>query len=408
MSEENVSENYIMLQNTSNYTYLGDNNLESLYMFYIPPMLLFCLASIIINFRVLLAVHWIRRPLSPTLHISLSLAAADACTSALLGLGLLLNSYLPKVYGIEIASCLALLTIEMYRLSGVIITVMHLLALSINHYLGILKPLHYISIMTTRKTTITVILLWIIPIAFIKTYFFTVSDDDFWEVGCVTLSFLSEIKFRIVFSSLFFVPLILMIFCYTHILLLVRKQQKIWSQLSRSGSTRYRGVRTNRHGINSQQRQMEGNVKAIYTTLFILGSCVVGWLPAVITYLIICPKGCLYSGKELERIRTENIHMFFYISWFTNVLIILKTLANPIIYSCRMIEIKEGTRKMHTALSRTWRGSQRTEERHMSGSQRSQQAFGGAMRVGMTSLCRLNGNISHRSIRRSELDNTLL
>lgn len=337
---------YIEIENFTrryeyNSTYFeSDTNIENLYKYYIPPMLLFCLASIVINIRVLLSVHWIRRPLSPTLHISLSLAAADACTSALLGIGLLLNSYLPKVFGIEIASCLVLLTIEMYRLSGVIITVMHLLALSINHYLGILKPLHYMSIMTTRKTTITVILLWIIPIAFIKTYFFSVSDDEFWTIGCASLSFLSEIKFRLVFSSLFFVPLILMVFCYTHILLLVRKQQKVWAQLSRSGSTRYRGVRSARHGVNSQQRQMEGNVKAIHTTLLILGSCMIGWLPAVITYLIICPKGCLYSGEEFERIRLANIEMFFYISWLTNVLIILKTLANPVIYSCRMMEIK--------------------------------------------------------------------
>lgn len=63
---------------------------------------------------------------------------------------------------------------------------------------------------------------------------------------------------------------------------------------------------------------------------------------------------------------------------------------------------------MHAAFSRTWRGSQRTEERYVSESQRSQNAFGGSMRVGVTTLCRLNGNISHRSIGRSELANTLL
>lgn len=341
-AEENVT--YVFPRfDDHNLSFYDDEqiNIENLYKFYIPPMLLFCLASIVINLKVLLSVHWIRRPLSPTLHISLSLAAADACTSTLLGVGLLFNSYLPKVYGIRVvASCAALLTIEMYRLSGVIITVMHLLALSINHYLGILKPLHYISIMTTKKTTVTVVLLWIIPIAFIKIYFFAASEEDFWTIGCLSLSFLAEITFRLVFSSLFFVPLVLMVFFYTHILFLVRKQQRVWAQLSRSGSTRYRGVRSGRHGINSQQRQMEGNVKAIHTTLLILGSCVVGWLPAVTTYLIICPTGCLYSGAEFERLRQANIELFFYISWLTNLLIILKTLANPIIYSCRMNEIK--------------------------------------------------------------------
>lgn len=92
-----------------------------LYKYYVPAMLLFCLISVIVNIRVLMAVRWIRRPLSPTLHISLSLAAADAFTSMMLGTGLLMNSYLPVVFHFH-ASCIIHLTMEMYRLSGVIIT----------------------------------------------------------------------------------------------------------------------------------------------------------------------------------------------------------------------------------------------------------------------------------------------
>ena len=35
------------------------------------------------------------------------------------------------------------LTLEAIRLAAVIVTVVHLLALAINHYIGIAKPLHY-------------------------------------------------------------------------------------------------------------------------------------------------------------------------------------------------------------------------------------------------------------------------
>lgn len=121
---------------------------------------------------------------------------------------------------------------------------------------------------------------------------------------------------------------------------LVKKQQRVWEELSRSGSTRYRGSHNSRHGIKSQKRQMEGNVKAIFTTLLILGSCVVGWVPAVITYIIVCSTGCPYSGSELRKIQMEHYVLFFYINFVVNLLIILKTLANPIIYSFRMAEIK--------------------------------------------------------------------
>lgn len=240
------------------YNYTNDNNTlyidPNLYKYYVPPMLLFCLISLIVNIRVLMAVRWIRRPLSPTLHVSLSLAAADAFTSFMLGIGLLVNSYLPVVFEIH-SSCVVQLTIEMYRLSGVIITgktfphiiqalyflipdrkvalilfpfsVAHLLALSINHYLGILKPLKYNLMMTPRKTTIVVILLWIGPVILFKVCFFVIADDDYWETGCERETFMTDIKFRAFFSCLFFIPIIMMIFFYTHILVSKYKHKRV-------------------------------------------------------------------------------------------------------------------------------------------------------------------------------------
>ncbi|XP_018327240.1 trace amine-associated receptor 6-like isoform X1 [Agrilus planipennis] len=385
-----------------------DERIALLYKQYIPPMLIFCLASVIINIRVLLSVRWVRRPLSPTLHISLSLAAADACTSALLGVGLFINSLLPKI-NISV-SCLATYTLEMFRLSGIIITVVHLLALSVNHYLGILKPLHYPSIMTSGKTSIVVMFLWIVPILFIATYFLVYK---YYE-NCHTITFMTSLNFRMFFASLFIIPLILMIFCYTHILIIVKRQQKVWSQLRRTGSSRYRANR----GVSSQQREMEGNLKAIYTTLLILGSCMIGWLPANINFLIICRSGCIISGESYDSYAQCYKELFFYINWTVNMLIILKTMANPIIYSYRMAEIKEGTRRMHLAISQLFcrRSSISRTETYISNSQRSQYgssrtgATGGAVGGSATAFCRFNGNSAHhhRIISKNELANTLL
>lgn len=46
-------------------------------------LILLCIVAVVINVRILICVRWIRRPLSPTLHISLSLALADACIAVL-------------------------------------------------------------------------------------------------------------------------------------------------------------------------------------------------------------------------------------------------------------------------------------------------------------------------------------
>lgn len=139
-----------------------------------------CAISTIINIKVLICAFWIRHPQTPTLIISLSLALADALASAFNMIALLFNSYL-ACYDIMVPTGLRIV-IEILRLSGLLVTVGHLFALSCNHYMGILKPLHHHTLVTTKKVLMILMLLWVLPIAFISSYF--ISDP--------TTSFLSR------------------------------------------------------------------------------------------------------------------------------------------------------------------------------------------------------------------------
>lgn len=164
---------------TANATINVDNTMDYKYI-YVPTLLVvFCAVSVMINIKVLASAYWIKRPLSPTLHISLSLAGADAFASFQLGLGLFINSLLDKGLQIEGIPGYIPTIVEVFRLGGVIITVAHLLALAVNHYLGIIKPLHYPSIMTHRNRSICIVLMWIIPITFILVYFSAVENQGF-------------------------------------------------------------------------------------------------------------------------------------------------------------------------------------------------------------------------------------
>lgn len=61
-------------------------------------------------------------------------------------------SLLPKVYNVDIPDwgpC-SVMALEVIRLAAVIVTVLHLLALAINHYIGIARPLHYAGILNFR------------------------------------------------------------------------------------------------------------------------------------------------------------------------------------------------------------------------------------------------------------------
>ncbi|XP_072743257.1 uncharacterized protein [Anoplolepis gracilipes] len=340
------------------------DNVNDLYLYGTPLLILFCFISIVINIKVLISTFWIKRPFSPTLNISLSLAVnsinkkalfekkllsknhteflgADAFSSTVLGIGLIMNSFIPKGLGIKLKDMdCVLLVLEVVRLGGVIITVFHLTALAINHYLGILRPLHYLSMLTYRNTTILLILLWVLPISFFAVYFNLVEDDGFQSEGCKESVFLSHKQFRILFSSLFFGPFGLMVCIYVHIFHIVKKHQATRLRFCRAGSS-VRGRTT--EAMNNNCRQMARNVKAVHTTLYILGSFVIGWMPAVIVYMLVCDD-CILQLNGI------SVHTTFFIYAVINGLIILKTLVNPIIYAARMHEIKIATRRMHNAL----------------------------------------------------------
>ncbi|XP_046659549.1 uncharacterized protein LOC124353650 [Homalodisca vitripennis] len=72
----------------------------------------------------------------------------------------------------------------------------------------------------------------------------------------------------------------------------------------------------------------------------ILGSTVIGWLPAFTYFALIC-KDCLFSELWMMGNMTEVIILII-----VNFLMIGKTATNSYIYACRMKEIKIALRRM--------------------------------------------------------------
>ncbi|KAG9510102.1 hypothetical protein GZH46_01364 [Fragariocoptes setiger] len=120
-----------------------DLDVTQLYTYVCPALLVFCLLSVLFN-SVLMAIGHFRQGInrSPILVLSLNLATTDTIASLLTGLGLFLNSYLPVVFNVHISLC-QLLVIEIFRVASLVASVLHLLALALVHYRGIVRPLHY-------------------------------------------------------------------------------------------------------------------------------------------------------------------------------------------------------------------------------------------------------------------------
>lgn len=85
---------------------------------------------------------------------------------------------------------------------------------------------------------------------------------------------------------------------------------------------------------------MKGNVRAVKTTLFILGSCVIGWFPAIMMFMIMCDEGCLIGRESIMYIQKCYGRQMLVVMWLKQFFLIMKTMVNPIIYTTRMTEIQ--------------------------------------------------------------------
>lgn len=66
-------------------------NVTEIYQIWAPVLIFFCALTFFVNVFIVVAARWMRRPLTPTMYFSLSLAAADAIASLTVGLGLVFH-----------------------------------------------------------------------------------------------------------------------------------------------------------------------------------------------------------------------------------------------------------------------------------------------------------------------------
>ena len=120
----------------------GSVYFELLYKIYCPCIIFAGLVSILLN-GILMTVRSNRRlRTSPMLILSLNLALTDEIASILTVIVIIYNSYLPVVFGLSNNNCFSI-TIEVFRISSLVASVFHLLALTWLHYSAITNPLHH-------------------------------------------------------------------------------------------------------------------------------------------------------------------------------------------------------------------------------------------------------------------------
>ncbi|ROT85212.1 putative G-protein coupled octopamine receptor [Penaeus vannamei] len=184
--EESLSESFNSsseLGNISTPFTQGPGVKRYVYPIMLPVIIAFCVTSGLVSCAVVSATPWVRRPMSPTVRLSLSLAAANTVFAASVSVALVVNMYLPSVYNISTGMCVRL-TLEAVKMGSILVQILHLLVVALNHYIGTLRPLHYAATMTPSTLKVILVALWVIPMVGMVVAFASIPGQGYQSPGC--------------------------------------------------------------------------------------------------------------------------------------------------------------------------------------------------------------------------------
>lgn len=128
-----------------------------------------------------------------------------------MALSLLYNSYLPIVKGTYPDPCFSL-TLEMLRTGGLITGTLHLLLISIHHYIGIVKP--YTDKQKLKNISFVLcIIAWLAPVTVLFSLACFIPGQGYHD-DCMNVSFYHAMEFRLSVSILLVIIFIFITWCY--------------------------------------------------------------------------------------------------------------------------------------------------------------------------------------------------
>ncbi|CAJ0935267.1 unnamed protein product, partial [Mesorhabditis belari] len=286
---------------------------------YYSSLFLTILSSIalVVNAYLLNCSRFLRRPIGVNLRLCVTLTAADALCALFYILTYTVNVLTQPN---NVSNCWLLL-IEVFKLATFFASVFTLLALALNHYVGIVYPLRRHAI-TPKTVKMAIALSFLLPLISFVTVFSVhpggfradVAFGFFNEKGCQVLTALQDPLIRWIQVVPFIFVVLLLSFLYIHIMLHMSKIAKD-PLLTINNNHRFRRS-TNR--------------KLLVTLMLLAGSACIGWLPTTITHVLTCHT-CLFA---LPR------NYASYLAIFSQALNILKLIADAFIYASRLIEIR--------------------------------------------------------------------
>ena len=269
-----------------------------------------CSLGLILNILNIIAIVNSPCKLTPHSKLVTSLAVSDLCF-ALQTICSMLISELRKYY--DVGLCYDTVLQRLFIPGVILASLFNLLALGIDHFIAIVKPLHYSRIVTNSRTSASIALIWIVsfitvviePIYEINNYFEIIKYyDGHQDLFCIFMfhNYMSRIPDFLVIPE--FIVLVLL---YTRIY--VAYKQYVMRRTTFRPDDQH-------------------NNKAIVTTLLIIATFMVGWVPYSLTIIVYT---CGISGMTWDI--AQHISLCF---------AYLNPLCDALIYALRLEIVKQG------------------------------------------------------------------
>ena len=276
--------------------------------------------GLLMNILNIVAIANAPSALTPHSRFVISLALSDLCI-ILPTLGQkLMNQlyYFERAFNFKVYLCYNVAIYSYFEPCVILVSLLNLLALGVDHFIAIVKPLHYTRIVSNSRTKTTIALIW--AVSFITVVLETVPEiinycttEDKGITFCKHMNdeYVSRIPYLLVIPV--FMTLIIL---YTRIFIA------------------YRRFVTRRQLFRPDDQH---NNKAIVTTLLIIGTFMFGWVP----YCLIEILQMFFFGKTIH-FSGEALEYVWFISIMCKAFIMLNSLCDALIYALRLAVVKEG------------------------------------------------------------------
>lgn len=249
--------------------------------------------ALIGNIFVIVKVYQERCLHKPTYYLIASLAVADLLTGTV---ALPSGAYGRVVQNVRTCSGETHLWFFMMAFYLHCVSVMHLIAIAIDRYICITRPLKYISVVTPKRIAGTIAFNWVMSCSFGLVPLYSRNDQ--------TISHCSAIAYNII---MFYTSAILPLLC----LLVLSLIYWIIFRVARRQVMRIAVVERAAHGGRKPIQIHTPQMKATKTTLLVLCVFAVCWLPISIKFLLeihlkTTPSTMLYLRTAFEIIAFSN------------------------------------------------------------------------------------------------------